>query len=144
MEPDGLDPALRRTLASSQPWLLAGAGALWMLMLGVGALLLLQISRAAPVLAEGLSGVAGLVGVIDLVVLMVGVALMALSLGRQVRAIEAALTGGGSVDEVLRRIRRFWWVFAATLVGVALIGCGALFTGTVGAFQDLTEQAGDE
>ncbi|MEO0606164.1 MAG: hypothetical protein AAF211_32340 [Myxococcota bacterium] len=109
---------------------------------GVGTLLLVQVVRGAPSIAGGLSGVAGLVAVLDLTVLMVGTGLMALSLGRQARAVASVLDGSGSVDRVLVRMRRFWWIFALTLGGVLLLGCGTLFTGAAGAVEDVVDQLG--
>lgn len=131
-------------LGSLQPWLVAGAGALWMGVVGVGTLLLFQVVRGAPSIAAGLSGVAGLVAVLDLTVLMVGTSLMALSLGRQARAAAAVLDGRGTVDQVLVRMRRFWWIFALTLGGGLLLGCGTVFTGAAGAVEDIVEQLGGD
>ncbi len=129
-------------LGRSQPWLVAGAGALWMLSLGVGTLLLVQAGRSSD--TTGLSDLARLVALVDLLLLMVGIGLMALSLGRQARAIGQLLEGRSSVDDVLRLVRGFWLVFAGTLVVVSFVGCGTLFTGAAGAVQTFTEQLGGE
>lgn len=142
--PVATDPDIRRVLGQTQPWLVAGAGALWMLMLGVGTLLMFQVVRGEAGMSGGLSGIARLVALADLMLLMVGVALMALSLGRQARAISSLLSNEGTVDDVLRLVRNFWWIFAATLIAVSLLGCGTLFAGAAGAIQGIVEQVGGD
>lgn len=145
MTTDPSDPGVLRVLGRSQAWLVAAAGALWTLAFGVAAVIVLQLFRREVTVDDALpttplQNVATLVALADLAVLGVGIALMAWTLTRQSEAVGGAIRGERTVAHVLRLMRRFWRIFAVTLVGVTTIGCGALFAGTAGALDAMLEQ----
>ncbi|MEN0061657.1 MAG: hypothetical protein AAGA48_05870 [Myxococcota bacterium] len=116
---------------------------MWLLVAGIGSLIVVQTfvvdAETRPV---GYGAIAVLAAYASLVVLMVGFAMMALSLTRQARAVAEVEQGEGAVRDVLAHVRRFWQFFAITLLGTCFIGCGAIATGTAGAIEQMIEQLG--
>lgn len=140
--PTSLDPHLRRILGASRLWFTAGSALLWLLVFGIGTVLVAAVVRGPPDVGAGMAGFAALTALIGFLLLMGGVAIMALTLTEQSRAASAVLDGTGSIDDVLRLGRRFWWTFALTLLTVSFVGCGALGAGATAGLSDAIEQFG--